>query len=66
MSRKVELCQSVVLHEDDEVVIDMPEGTIVEVLLEYENPDYVGGIALVVFDGKEAVSICKGLVIEVE
>ncbi|ANH50757.1 hypothetical protein SALINJAH_200 [Bacillus phage SalinJah] len=42
----------------------MPEGTEVAILHEFETEDYNGGKAVVIFDGKEAITVSIKLVEE--
>jgi hypothetical protein len=64
--KKAVLLQDVELYEDEVVSVFIEEGTVCDVLLEYDNPAYFGGKAVVIFDGKEALSVSKRIVREVE
>jgi hypothetical protein len=64
--KKVKLLQDIRLYEDDTLSVYMKEGTVCDVLLEYTSPDYIEGEAVVIFDGREALSVGKEIVQEVK
>jgi hypothetical protein len=65
--RFVLLKNTVELYDDsEELMVYIPEGTICEVLMGYVNKEYHSGIAVVIFDGQEAVSVDSSMIEEVE